>query len=236
MPSSPAKISKPRAPIVRERAVQQRAIETQRKIIEAAIEEFGNLGFEGASTRTIAANAGVQHTLVTYHFQGKEGLWREAISSILSHYKAAFDQRLEGLRGVDDATKLRLLHEDFVRFAAQNLHLHRMMAHVARTPSAQLDWLAEEYLRQTFDSYAHLIRSAQKAGRYIEGDPYHLEYLFIGAATRVFMLSAEVEKIMGRSPFDPDFIDEHVRLCLGLFLRDPKPEDERPRKRGSKAD
>jgi hypothetical protein len=96
-----------------------------------------------------------------------------------------------------------------------------MMSHVASAPSRQLDWLVEAYLRHTFDSRAALIRSAQLLGRYVEGDPYHLEYIFIGAVTRIFMLGAEVEKIMGRSPYDPAFVEEHVRICLGLFFRDP---------------
>jgi AcrR family transcriptional regulator len=205
----------------RSRATQQRAIDTRRKIVEAAIDEFARNGYEGASTRAIAAAAGLQHTLVTYHFEGKEGLWREAIASILTTYAANFTARLEGLRGVDDVTTLRLLHEDFIRFAATNLNFHRLMAHVASAPSRQLDWLVEAYLRNTFDSRAELIRSAQKAGRYVEGDPYHLEYIFIGAVTRIFMLGAEVEKIMRRSPYDPAFVDEHVRVCLGLFFRDP---------------
>jgi TetR/AcrR family transcriptional regulator len=91
--------------------------------------------------------------------------------------------------------------------------------------------LIEEYLRQTFDARAKLIRGAQKAGRYVDGDPYHLEYIFIGAVTRIYMLGSEVEKIMGRSPFDPDFVDEHVRVCLGLFFRDPPAAAAPARKR-----
>lgn len=35
------------------------------------------------------------------------------------------------------------------------------------------------------------------------------------------MLAAEDEKIMGRSPLDPEFDEEHVRVCLGLVFRDP---------------
>lgn len=223
MQATKQKDGKTRAPRKRERAVQQRTLDTRRKIINAAIEEFGRHGYEGASTRAIATNAGLQHTLVTYHFSSKEGLWREAVSSILAQYKAAFDMRLEGLRGVEDAVKLRLIHEDFIRFAATNLDFHRIMADVGGSPSPQLDWLTEAYLRHTFDMRAELIRGAQRAGRYIDGDPYHLEYIFIGAVTRIYMLSAEVEQITGRSPFDPSFVDEHVRLCLGLFFRDPPP-------------
>jgi AcrR family transcriptional regulator len=196
-------------------------LDTRRKIIDAAIEEFAAHGFEGASTRTIAARADIQHPLVTYHFQTKEGLWRAAISDILAAYKQAFDARLEGLRGVDDTTKLWLIHEDFIRFSAKNTTFHQIMAHVAHAPSRQLDWLIDEYLRHAFDRRAELIRSAQKAGRFVKGDPYHLEYVFIGAVTRIFMLAAEVEKIMGRSPLDPEFVEEHVRVCLGLFFREP---------------
>ncbi len=205
----------------RERLVQQRTLDTRRKIIDAAIIEFARHGYEGTSTRTVATAAGLQHTLVTYHFQGKEGLWREAIAGILKDYNTAFNSRLDGLRGVDDTTKLRLVYEDFIRFSATNLNFHRIMSHVASTPSRQLDWLTDEYLRHTFDKRAALIRSAQAAGRFVDGDPYHLEYVFIGAVTRLFMLSTEVEKIMGRSPFDPAFVEEHIRLCLGLFFRDP---------------
>lgn len=232
---APAKDNAKVAPRKRERAVQQRAIDTQRKIIKAAVEEFAQNGFEGASTRNIAAAAGLQHTLLTYHFNSKEGLWREAISSLLADYKEAFEARLQGLRGVDDATAIRLIHEDFIRFSATNLDFHRMMAHVASSPSPQLDWLFEEYLRHTFDVRAKLIRGAQKAGRFVDGDPYHLEYIFIGAATRIYMLAGEVEKIMGRSPFTPEFIDEHVRVCLGLFFRDPPAMVRSGRRRGERA-
>lgn len=223
------------APPKRERPTQQRTLETRRRIIDAAIVEFAKHGYEGASTRAVAAAAGLQHTLVTYHFQGKEGLWREAIAGILKDYAAAFDARLEGLRGVDDTTKLRLVYEDFIRFSAANLNFHRIMSHVASAPSRQLDWLTDEYLRHTFDRRAGLIRAAQAAGRFVEGDPYHLEYLFIGAVTRVFMLSTEAEKIMGRSPFDPAFVEEHVRVCLGLFFRDPAPASAAPRKASPRA-
>ena len=43
------------------------------------------------------------------------------------------------------------------------------------------------------------------------------------------MLAPEVEKIMGRSPFDPECVEEHVRVCLGLFVRDP-PTSRKPAK------
>jgi hypothetical protein len=54
----------------------------------------------------------------------------------------------------------------------------------------------------------------------VEGDPYHLVYVLIGAVTHVFMLAAEVRKISGQTPTSPAYVEEHVRICLGLFFRD----------------
>ena len=44
------------------------------KIVEAALRRFGEDGFEGASTRQIAQDAGVNPPALQYYFDGKEGL------------------------------------------------------------------------------------------------------------------------------------------------------------------
>lgn len=45
------------------------------RLIEAAIEQFGRTGFDGASTREIARASGTAMSSITYHFGGKEGLY-----------------------------------------------------------------------------------------------------------------------------------------------------------------
>jgi len=65
---------------------------------------------------------------------------------------------------------------------------------------------------------ANLIQEVQKKDGFVKGDPNHLHYLFIGAATRIFMQSSEVSRITGRSPLEKDFVDNHVNLCLSLFF------------------
>jgi AcrR family transcriptional regulator len=207
-------------PKPRQRALQQRTIDTRTRIVDAAIEQFADVGYDGVSTRAVARTAGVQHALVTYHFGSKEGLWKAAIDTLLSDYRVKFDERIHGLRGVDDVIKLRLVQEDFIRFSAESPNFHRIMGHIARTPSAHLTAFIQDSLKETFDVRAQLIRSAQASGKYVAGDPYHLQYLFIGAVTRIFMLGVEFEQISGRSVSDPAFIEDHVKLCLSLFFRD----------------
>jgi AcrR family transcriptional regulator len=201
------------------RRPQVRARETGEKILAAALKEFAEHGFVGASTRAIAAAAGVQHPLVNYHFKSKEGLWHAVLEATAGEFMQQFGARLAGLRGVDDVTKLRLVQEDFIRFSAENPHFHLLMSQAGRDPSKQFNVLVNEFVRPYFTAVSALIRSAQRAGYYVEGDPEHLQYLFIGATTRIFTLAAEVKLITGASPFSAPMLDRHVAACLGLFFR-----------------
>ena len=207
--------------IVRQRRRQQRSIDTRDRILEAAAAEFAEQGFEGASTRNVAENAGVQHPLLTYHFGNKDGLWRAVLSSLNERFVGLYRARLEGLRGVDAPTKLRLILEDFIRFSAENPAFHWLMSHEASKGGSRMNWLVDEYVGQFFGEITPLIRASQKEGRFVAGDPHHLLYIFVGAVTHLFMLSAEVKKVSGRNPNTAAYVDEHVKLCLGLFLREP---------------
>jgi AcrR family transcriptional regulator len=53
-----------------------RGDETRLRIIEAAIELFGEHGFKGASTRDIAARAGVNAPALQYYFENKKGVYQ----------------------------------------------------------------------------------------------------------------------------------------------------------------
>ncbi|TAM04449.1 MAG: DUF1956 domain-containing protein [Paraburkholderia sp.] len=68
-----------------------RGDETRRKIIEAAIILFGQHGFEGASTREIAAHAGVNAPALQYYFENKEGLYRACAESLADESWEAFE-------------------------------------------------------------------------------------------------------------------------------------------------
>ncbi len=56
------------------RARRDRGAETRAQLIEAALDVFGRLGYEGASTREIARAADANLAAIVYHFGGKEAL------------------------------------------------------------------------------------------------------------------------------------------------------------------
>jgi AcrR family transcriptional regulator len=53
--------------------------ETRREILRAAGEAFAAAGFVGATTRAVAASAGVNVATLHYHFGSKEGLYRAVL-------------------------------------------------------------------------------------------------------------------------------------------------------------
>ncbi len=61
-------------------------------ILRAATEEFALKGYAGARTEGIARAAGVNHTLLFYHFKTKEQLYREVLEEIFS----AWFERVSG--------------------------------------------------------------------------------------------------------------------------------------------
>ena len=209
---------------VKRRRPQQRALATRDAILKAALVEFGDRDFAAVSTRSVAERAKVQHPLLNYHFKNKEGLWRAVLETTAGAFLSQINKRLIALRGIDDVTKLRMIQEDFVRFAAAHPHYHLLMSREAGT-TQHLKWLIKEYVRPYFDVTTRLIKSAQRSGHYVQGDPKHLQYLFIGAATRIFTLAAEVKIITRRSPFSRTMIDDHVQAVLDLFFIDRR---ERP--------
>lgn len=69
-----------------------RGEETRARIIAAAMRLFGERGFEGASTRDIAAAAGVNAPALQYYFDNKEGVFRACVEFIADRAWASLEQ------------------------------------------------------------------------------------------------------------------------------------------------
>jgi TetR/AcrR family transcriptional regulator, regulator of cefoperazone and chloramphenicol sensitivity len=79
-----------------------RGDETRRKIIDAAISLFGQHGFDSASTREIAARAGVNAPALQYYFENKEGLYRACAESIADESWQALEPSVQRARNALD--------------------------------------------------------------------------------------------------------------------------------------
>lgn len=68
---------------------------TDSRLLDVAVDHFGRLGLEGASTRAIARDADTLMSSITYHFGGKEGLYLAAADHIARHMGTQIAPALE---------------------------------------------------------------------------------------------------------------------------------------------
>ena len=87
-----------------------RGEETRLRIIRSAIELFGEHGFVAASTRDIAAHAGVNAPALQYYFENKEGVYRACAEHLADEVWSKFEpvvrQSKATVESTDDTAKL----------------------------------------------------------------------------------------------------------------------------------
>jgi TetR/AcrR family transcriptional regulator, regulator of cefoperazone and chloramphenicol sensitivity len=85
------------------RARRDRGAETRQRLIEAALDVFGRFGFEGASTRLIAKEAGANLAAIVYHFGSKEALHSAVAEYIVGRITGLVGPALAGVIGPEAA-------------------------------------------------------------------------------------------------------------------------------------
>ncbi|MEV7093470.1 TetR/AcrR family transcriptional regulator [Amycolatopsis sp. NPDC051045] len=208
--------SKPRrSPKPQER--QRDPERTRRLILEAAGAEFAAKGYAGARIAAIAARAGVNQQLISYYFDGKEGLYR-AMSE-------GWGQRQSEL-----LTPELPLSEQVRRFALETLANRDGVRLVA--------WSGLEYdgpdtdpdhapRTQRLSGTVEQIAALKAEGRLPEWvDPACLTVLLMAAAMAPVTLPHVVDGLTGTDGDSPEFVrqyaDQLARLIEHLGPEQPE--------------
>src|SRR5438132_14240736 len=147
----------------RKRAEQQRSLETRGAILDAAIAEFAERGFEGASIRAIADRLGLQHPLITYHYRSKDILWRAAAEHAFTRIREEWDLRVPEQAPVSTLERLREEYRAVFQYTAAFPEFHRFMRQEALSRNPRLRWVAKTILRPLIDRLLPQISAAQNA-------------------------------------------------------------------------
>ncbi len=115
---------------------------TRERILEAADRLFGELGFEGTSTRLIAEQCEVNKALIHYHFATKQALF----DAVLDRYYARLGEALQPVLGSGGSLRERVVwlidvyvdflnaHQAFSRMVQREIasgrHLERIRTHM----------------------------------------------------------------------------------------------------------
>ena len=198
----------------RERRTQARAEATRRKLIEAALRAFSERGFDAVTVREIEVAAGVQRNLVSYHFGGKDAMWKAAATHVITKLEAFSQRREEIVRDLSPKERLAYTVRSYVRFCARNPELNRLMIQEGKQDSWRIRWLVDEFLRPAWEQ----LRPAVKAHhRMDDRQLLHWYYVFVSGAV-VFSMGPEAALLFGVDVHQEDIVERHVETMASLLL------------------
>ena len=187
-------------------------------MLEAAVIEFADHGFEGATWRGIADRAGVSQGLIKFYFEDKAGLWRAAFLHAHACQAQELPPRPPGGWPAASFEERAAWLRAFVRHAARHPDVARMMIRESKPDNARLAWAADEVLRDAHEEFLSAARSLQAQGVLANLDPVSLHYALIGAVCQPFLAAEEIRTVHGRDPNEDAFVEAHADAIVRLFL------------------
>ena len=196
----------------RKRAEQQRSVETRTSILTAAIAEFAERGFEGASIRAIADRLGLQHPLITYHYPSKDILWRAAAEHAFAQIRAGWDISAPENSDLPPLARLREEYGTLFRYTVAFPEFHRFMRQEALTDNPRLKWVAETVLAPLLARLIPQIVAAQKMRLLPRVDPILFHYMMVSLTATLSGFGPEMQMTSGLSSENPKVIEAYWRL------------------------
>jgi TetR/AcrR family transcriptional regulator len=192
----------------------QQGIETRERILDAAIQAFSENGFRGASTRDIAKRADTNQGLITYHFRTKGELWRAAAGRIFESFDKTLAEEMTRVSSGDARELTREAIRIYVRFAAHHPELFRFMVDEGNNEDHRMEWLVDTHLRPKFDEFVRS-RVESEGG---DVDLPHVFYAMVGAASLIFAVAPECQRLTGLDPNTASAIENHAEYLARTLV------------------
>lgn len=192
--------------------------ETKVRILEAADQLFGELGFDATSTRDIAERSGINKALIHYHFGTKDELLEQVLDGYYARLTAALLAAL-GRRACpqEQAAELLDAYADFLaanrtfcsivqREVASGHHVEKIVQGTLPVFRLGTAWLG------------HLAPDAPEGLELV-----HLFTTVYGMVVTYFTYGRVLQQLSGVDPFSPAALESrkrHVRRVVALLFRE----------------
>ena len=187
---------------------------------KAATHVFAEKGYGGATVKEIAEAAGVNISLISYHFQGKEGLFRSCLEEFGSARLAESEKILTAPESLEDVkAKLKLWSRQFLTCHAEEPELCSI---INRENLFEMDAVKDVFQNtflKSFEAMVKFFQSAKKQGIVRkEMDPLTITAFYFGAIIHTGHSDAVAKEYFNRSIRNEkdreELIDQFVSMIL----------------------
>ena len=209
---------------------------TRRALLAAATRLFAERGFDAVPIGAVAAEAGVNKALISYHFGGKRGLYRAILVS--SFAELAADLKAAEAKGRDAARTLRALLPSFARVRERRPEFPVLF--VREVLSHGVEPAALPHIAEILGVTQRVARRGMREGVFRRVDPIAMHFALFGSLIYYLATEPARKRAMagGRLPPMPDFA-QFLRYLEELTLRGLRPDRPPPtptrRRKGARA-
>jgi TetR/AcrR family transcriptional regulator len=202
--------------------------QTKTAILQAALEEFANLGLSGARTDAIAKSAGVNKALLYYYFKDKETLYGATLESVFAATAARLSEVLD--RALPPREKLLTFAGTYFDAVASNPLFPRLvqqeMMRAGTGQSPHLLRIAEKYQRPVFAKAMRMFDEGIRAGDFRKVDVMQFMPSMVAMIVHYFSSTPMMRAFMPGDPLSPERVAARRVAVLdfisaAVFAKDP---------------
>jgi AcrR family transcriptional regulator len=160
----------------------------------------------------------VHHPLITYHFSNKDRLWRSAVRYVFADFVSALREAQQLHANDCPKEQFASMIRIYVRYAAANPALHKIVLQESGHESPRLEWLSENFLNPLAAAAAGYIEELQKRGVTPAGDPYIIYNMIRVSSGTLIALALELKKTSNIDIEAEAKLDELADLIIRVFL------------------
>ncbi|WP_025843929.1 forespore capture DNA-binding protein RefZ [Brevibacillus agri] len=196
--------------------------QTKMRILSAAAKLFDTYGYKGTSVRQIAAEAKVNSALISYHFQGKQGVLETLIASYFETLFRLLEEQEAEQEHVSAIHRLEQVIQLNLRFQMEHAPITRL---VHRELSVE-SMLAREVMTLYMSRWKHGLSRVLEGG-VASGDflPVSVDRIVLAVSSQMiypFLQPQMVRQVYDLEPFSEEFArwlhDSIMRFLRGILL------------------
>lgn len=192
--------------------------ENRRLVLEAALNVFADLGFAGASTRAIAAAAGIEQGHLAYYFPTKLALWQQVILAFARDGEAYLAEHVTQQALTDPLEAARAILPRYLRSFAVNPRLTRLMLQEFSVLSSRHEWVVEHIGKPVWQRMSPLFHALGERGHLGGAQPEIAYFSLIGAALITFGNPELVQALTGADTHSEAWMDQAITHMLRSVL------------------
>lgn len=196
------------------------SLSTKEALLIAAKRIFAQKGYDGATVKDIADEAGVNISLVSYHYNGKENLFRACVEAYGVNRLNATETFLKTPQSTEDfRVRLTLFLEDYFANAIRDqdtmILMHREC--MSKNPLTQ-DLFQGVFMKGINKMMLFFSEAQEKKILRQDVDPHYLMMVVMGAIIQAVQMDEIHEQILKSGMKDAHHREKLVTTLMGLVM------------------